>query len=182
MACRAVVEAVRAWHKSGAPSLGELLDSIEPLWTALIAPSTAHDSAATCLFALAHARGQLHIAAVGDGLAVLRTKKGIEWVSGDRGAAFANETDALGNTASWTSRSLPRATGDVVVLATDGVADDLLPERFDGFVQWLMDEFSVLSPSQRWRALQRELINWPTPHHTDDKTLAVLVQRDGALA
>ena len=50
------------------------------------------------------------------------------------------------------------------------------------FVQWLMDDFAGLAPGQRWRAVQRELKHWPTPHHTDDKTLVVLVQRGAVLA
>jgi len=182
MACRAVLDAVRSWHKAGARDLDELLVRIEPVWCSLIAPSTARDCAATCLFALAHAYGQVHVAAIGDGLALLRTKRGLEWIVGPRSGGFANETAALGHSASWTSRSFPRAGGEVVVLATDGVADDLLPERIDGFVQWLMDDFAGMAPSQRWRALQRELKDWPTPHHTDDKTLVVLTQREAVLA
>ncbi|RKG56898.1 protein phosphatase 2C domain-containing protein [Corallococcus sp. AB011P] len=182
MACRAVLKAVRAWHKAGAHGLDELLVRIEPLWCSLIAPSIARDCAATCLFALAHVHGQVHVAAIGDGLALLRTQRGMEWVVGPRASGFANETDALGHSASWASRSFPRAGGDVVVLATDGVADDLLPERMNGFVQWLMDDFAGMAPSNRWRALQRELKDWPTPHHTDDKTLVVLAQREAVLA
>jgi serine/threonine protein phosphatase PrpC len=182
MACRAVLDAVRAWHKAGARGLDELLGRIEPRWGSLIAPSTARDCAATCLFALAHVHGQVHVAAIGDGLALLRTHRGLEWVVGPRAGGFANETDALGHSVSWTSRSFPRAGGDVVVLATDGVADDLLPERIDDFVQWLMNDFAGMAPSQRWRALQRELKAWPTPHHTDDKTLVVLAQREAVLA
>lgn len=181
MACRAVLDAVRAWHKAGAHCLDDLLGRIEPLWCSLIAPAIARDCAATCLFALAHVRGQVHVAAIGDGVALLRTRRGLEWVVGPRAAGFANETDALGHSAPWTSRSFPRAGGDVVVLATDGVADDLLPERIDGFVQWLMDDFAGMAPSERWRALQRELKEWPTPHHTDDKTLVVLAQREAVL-
>jgi serine/threonine protein phosphatase PrpC len=182
MACRAVLDAVRAWHKAGACSLDELLSGIEPRWCSLIAPSTARDCAATCLFALAHVRGQVYVAAIGDGIALLRTQRGLEWVVGPRSAGFANETDSLGHSASWTSRTFPREGGDVVLLATDGVADDLLPERIDGFLQWLMDDFAGMVPAQRWRALQRELQDWPTPHHTDDKTLAVLAQREAVLA
>lgn len=182
MACRAVLDAVRAWHKAGARGLEELLGRIEPLWCSLIAPSTTRDCAATCLFALAHVRGQVHLAAIGDGMALLRSRHGLEWVVGPRAGRFANETDALGNSASWTSRSFPRAGGDVVVLATDGVADDLLPERIESFVQWLMDDFACMAPSRRWRALQQELMDWPTPHHTDDKTLVVLAQRETVVA
>jgi hypothetical protein len=182
MACRAVVETVRAWHKAGANGLEALLVQIEPHWLALIAPSSARDCAATCLFALAHSCGQVHVAAIGDGLALIRTPRGLEWIVGPRAGGFANETHALGYSASWTSRSFPRVGGGVVVLATDGVADDLLPEHIDGFVQWLIDDFSGMVPTQRWRALQRELKDWPTPHHTDDKTLVVLAQREAVLA
>ena len=182
MACRAVHGAVRAWHRAGGHGLGELLDRIEPLWSSLIAPSTAHDCAATCLFALAHVHGHVHVAAIGDGLALLRTQRGLEWVVGPRADGFANETDALGYAASWTSRSFPREEEAVVVLATDGVADDLIPERVDGFVQWLMDNFAGMAPSRRWRALQQELKHWPTPHHTDDKTVVVLAHQEAVFA
>lgn len=182
MACRAVLDAVRAWHKAGARELDELLVRIEPAWCALIAPASVRECAATCLFALAHAYGQLHVAGIGDGLALVRSRPGLEWVVGPRSGGFANETAALGHSASWTSRSFPRARGQVVVLATDGVADDLLPERVDGFVQWLMDDIAGMAPSQRWRALHRELKDWPTPHHTDDKTLVVLKQREAVPA
>lgn len=181
MACRAVLDAVREWHKEGARTLDDLLGRIEPLWLALIAPSAARDCASTCLFALSHRHGKLHVAAIGDGLALLRTRSGLEWVVGPRAGGFVNETDALGHAAQWTSRTFPRAGGDVVVLATDGVADDLLPERMESFVQWLMDDFASMPPTQRWRALQRELKDWPTPHHTDDKTLAVLAQPEAVL-
>jgi serine/threonine protein phosphatase PrpC len=182
MACRAVLDAVRAWHKAGASSVEGLLAQIEPLWLGLIAPSSARDCAATCLFALAHSHGQVHIAAIGDGLALLRSARGLEWVVGPRAGGFVNETDALGSAASWTTRSFPREAGSVVLLATDGVADDLIPERIEGFVQWLMDDFAGMAPAQRWRALQRELKDWPTPHHTDDKTLVVLAQREAVLS
>ena len=178
MACRAVLAAVRSWHNAGGSNLADLLIRIEPEWLSLISPSRTHDCAATCLFALSHARGQIHVGAIGDGLALLRSERGVEWIVGPRSDGFGNETVALGYSATWMSRTVSSARGDVVVLATDGIADDLLPERVDGFVQWLMDSFSGLLPQKRWRALQSELENWPTPHHLDDKTLVVLFQRE----
>lgn len=179
MACRAVLTAVRAWHKAGEDELDELLGRIQPLWLRLIAPSRADDCAATCLFALSDSDGKVHMAAIGDGLALLRKADGLEWVVGPRTDGFSNETDALGLTSSWTLRSFTFKGGDVAVLATDGVADDLLPHRIGDFVQWLMDDFAPLPPAPRWRALQRELKNWPTPLHSDDKTLVVLALREG---
>ena len=65
-----------------------------------------------------------------------------------------------------------------MVLATDGVADDLAPERLDEFTDWLANDIGRLSPpTARWRRLCRELRAWPVPHHLDDKTVAVLVER-----
>ncbi len=117
MACRAVLDAVRAWHKAGAGGLDGLLVQIEPLWLGLIAPATAWDCASTCLFALAHAHGQVHVAAVGDGLALLRNRSGLKWIAGPRVGGFASETDALGHSALWASRSFPalrRMSGRVI--------------------------------------------------------------------
>ena len=65
----------------------------------------------------------------GDGLALLRTQRGLEWVVGPRAAGFANETDALGHSASWTSRTFPREGGAVVLLATDGVEGLMVRNR-----------------------------------------------------
>lgn len=61
-----------------------------------------------------------------------------------------------------------------LLLATDGVADDLLPEGRVGFLEFLVSRFGALPPRERARALARELRSWPTPHHRDDKTVAVL--------
>ena len=179
MACRAVLDAVRAWHRAGNGAVADLLQRIEPLWIERIAPSIARDCAATCLFALAHSRGDVHVAAIGDGMALLRTNDGqLEWVVGPRASGFSNETDALGRVSAWKHRSFPRAVGEVVVLASDGVSDDLLSDRIGDFVVWLIDEFSTLPAQRRCRALRRELTEWPTPGHSDDKTLAVLAQRE----
>lgn len=182
MACRAVHDAVRSWHNARTETVEDLVRRIEPIWLQRIAPSAARDCAATCLFALAHASGHVHVAGIGDGMALLRTRDGLlEWVVGPRTSGFANETEALGQSAPWACRSFAHADGSVVLLASDGVADDLLVDRIDGFLTWLMDEFATLSPSRRWRMLRRELTAWPTPGHTDDKTLVVLAQRKAVL-
>lgn len=179
VACRAVLRAVRAWHRAGGLSVDDLLERVETLWLAGIAPSTARNCAATCVFALAHGPSQLHVAALGDGMALVRREgAAVEWILGPRAAGFSNETAALGQSSEWIHRSFPLATVDVAVLATDGVADDLLPESIDAFVGWLLGEFAPLAPDRRGRALQRELREWPTPNHTDDKTLVVLVRQE----
>jgi len=67
------------------------------------------------------------------------------------------------------------APGDrTVILCTDGVADDLLSDKHRDFAEWVEDELVPLPASTRWRSLATELRTWPTPHHIDDKTLAVI--------
>lgn len=175
MACRAVLRSVRAWQSAGAQGLGELVERIPPIWRALVAPDQPRDCAATCLFALAHPSGAIHVAGMGDGLALIHRRHGVEWVVGPRTDGFTSETEALGDHGSWTLRTTRREEGSAAVLATDGVADDLLPERVGDFVQWIRRDLAPLAPRARRRALRHELMEWPTPHHTDDKTLVVLL-------
>ena len=174
MACRAVLAAVRAWHRSRSHGIDSLLRQIESTWLQLIAPSQARDCAATCLFALAHSEGHLYVAGLGDGLAMICGPNSHELVVGRDMHGFVNETHALGESRYWAARTVPQEPGSVVILATDGVADDLIDDRLGDFARWLMNKFASLAPVRRWQALRKELINWPIPHHLDDKTLAVL--------
>ena len=34
--------------------------------------------------------------------------------------------------------------------------------------------YCPLAPAERWRRVAKDLRNWPTPYHRDDKTLAFL--------
>ncbi len=99
-------------------------------------------------------------------------------VVGSRGDGFSNETSGLGASRTpraWKLEELPPTDQDrMAVLATDGVSDDLIPEKLDGLCDWLADSFQSLPPAARWRALAAELRAWPTPGHLDDKTLAVV--------
>ena len=99
-------------------------------------------------------------------------------VIGNRREGFSNETTGLGVSSglrAWQIVELPPTRQDrMAVLATDGISDDLIPEKLDGFCEWLAEAFHGLSGAERSRALARELRAWPTPGHLDDKTLAVL--------
>ncbi len=53
-------------------------------------------------------------------------------------------------------------------------ADDLLPERRAALLEWLDTEVGSRPPNLRWRDVRALLRDWPTPGHTDDKTLAVV--------
>lgn len=183
MVCRAVCETVREYQGANiAPS--RLFAQIESAWRRLVAPRDPRDSAATCLFAWMRPHGRLLVAGIGDGLAVvIRTMRKAQWVVGPRLHGFSNETAALGMAVAcdqWQFWSCHCASDVAVVLASDGVSDDIHPARADDFVEWLVAQTALRSPRTRSQALRRHLHKWPTPNHLDDKTLAVmLARRDG---
>lgn len=181
-ACVATLRAVREWHKNGTGSLDDLVGRIEPLWLEEIAPFDRSDCAATCLLALAHHDGRAYVAALGDGMAAVRTCGAIERVEHPRASGFSNETQSLGSGGVWAKRCFECSEIDIAVLASDGVSDDLRPDRLADFVAWLKDEIAAFSPVARWRSLRRELNEWPTPRHLDDKTIAVLAWPNGGTA
>ena len=178
-ACAAAREAVLRWAEAHEAPVSYLVHLIEVLWRLRIHPSEPKDAATTCLLALARASGQWVVGGVGDGLAVVRTgdAPATQYI-GDRNGGFGNETLALGlsrGSKAWNLSVLPPTKAErIAVLATDGVADDLLPEKLEAFCDWLIDDFQALAPGPRWRRLQSELLGWPTPKHLDDKTIAVL--------
>jgi hypothetical protein len=51
---------------------------------------------------------------------------------------------------------------------------DLVPDKIDGFCNWIVEDFQNLDPAVRWRRIAAELRGWPTHKHLDDKTIAVL--------
>jgi hypothetical protein len=179
MACLAVRDAVRHWAAAEGAPPGHLVRLVELLWRLRIAPSPPEECSATCLFALVRPAGELLVAGIGDGMVAVRVEgQATQWVLGQRGQGFSNQTAALGasrTVEAWSVRTFDtRARPVAVVAATDGVSDDLLEDRLEGFVSWLLETFTPLEAERRWRELSRQLRAWPTHNHLDDKTLAML--------
>lgn len=178
MACMAVKEAVSRWSKVQRAPISYLTYLIEILWRLRLHPVDPASAATTCLFALASPSGTWLVGGVGDGLALVRSNLEMQIIIGDRGNGFCNEASGLGASKgqkAWSIAELaPTNQERIAVLATDGISDDLRPERLNDFCNWLIDSFERLSPRQRWHGLASELRAWPTPGHLDDKTLAVL--------
>lgn len=182
-ACEAAREAVIRWSRVENAPVSYLLHLLEVLWRLRIHPHQADKSCTTCLVALARRTGEWILAGLGDGLILSRTGgEPVASLAGDRGEGFGNTTSALGASAglkSWKVVELPATNKSrVVILATDGVGDDLIPEKYDAFCDWLCNEVRPLEAQVRWRTLMSELHSWPTPKHLDDKSLAVLYAKE----
>lgn len=106
----------------------------------------------------------------------LRAPDGQVQVLGTQRSGFGNETTGLGiarSTSEWHFLQLPAlAPGTTVLLASDGVAEDLHPERLGDLIRHLVEDYGALQHARA--ALARALRQWPTRGHVDDKTLVVL--------
>ena len=153
------------------------------LWRLELAPRAPPECASTCIFAFRNPAAICCSRALETDSPSSAGSTEAWRPSGRRDPdAFGNETLALGaphRIDDWWIASEAPSPGRVWVLATDGVADDLDPERLGAFVDWLSADVGRLAPSARWRRLCRELRDWPVPHHLDDKTIVVLAENAG---
>ena len=176
-ACRAVVMAAWDWENM-ANDVDALLERIHLNWLACIKPFDPRKSAATCLFSFRPANGRIILGMLGDGLiAVLKTDGTVKELTEDKDGSFSNQTDALSENTKpkqWRTASVAQEECLAVLLCTDGVADDLLPERRDAFVRHIYEQGQKLAPATVARELRKMLEDWPVPKHSDDKTLVCL--------
>ena len=175
-ACLAVESAARACRHADGFDWSSLPARIYAAWLSLVAPLTPGDCATTCLFAIRPGDGFIHLGLLRDGLAaVVRTDGAIALWSEDKSQGFSNLTAALSGRASaqdWRQLAVPEGECAAVLLCTDGVADDLADT--DGFVQGFIGAYRPLAAVSANRHARAMLENWPTPRHSDDKTIACL--------
>lgn len=159
-------------------------DAIQEFYRAWLTALPSNDPssmATTILAASVREDGRCSVVQLGDGLVLYRSRGVLGVLTGDR-AGFTNETAALGVTRSfgaWHHTSFvlsePR---DGVMLMTDGLADDLVPERLDGFFDRLIGVAAKRTRRNVKRWLSHQLRAWPTPLHADDKTVGLIFRAD----
>ena len=179
-ACEAAVRVVSDWARGGGFDPHRLPLLIESEWRSQLGDLDPGDCAATCLFVHWPTSGRVTTGSIGDGLVVLQTEDGTLHTHAPREAdAFANMTASLGpGPGAWEIRqTAAECCIRRVLLATDGVSDDLDPGALARFLEWLQSEASSLLPWRRRRRLAAHLQNWPTPSHSDDKTVVLLWTR-----
>ena len=128
----------------------------------------------TCLWAWINERGQVQAAQAGDGLLLIRSK-GVFSVITPQRDGFGNQTQTLAKAeeGDWsTIECTLTMAGDGVLLMTDGISDDLLPEHLEAFFETVYQKLKNSNKRHCKRWLTKELIDWSTPKHGDDKSIA----------
>lgn len=153
----------------------DLIRLLEVSWRLRLESLPAESAATTCLLYAEDRHGRAAMAQLGDGLLVRKNGDGVIVVHPSRASGLGC-TDALGtphNLSDWSfAMGASLAPGEGVLLATDGVSEDLEPARLAELAAWVIDDLG--SRPHPNRALASELRNWPVPHHQDDKTILVM--------
>lgn len=175
-ACLATRRVIRSGHSLEEPK--QLMGDIYRSWLASLSipPSSA---ASTYLTAITDSKGRVVLAQLGDGLVLYRSNRSFGILTPER-KGFSDQTNGLGFSRSWvdwqSSTIMLQAPGDGVMLMTDGISDDLNQEDLEKFFQKMQKEFSRRSSRNAKRWISRQLEQWPTPGHSDDKTIAMIWQ------
>ncbi|MNF73716.1 hypothetical protein D3C84_557260 [compost metagenome] len=138
----------------------------------------AHET--TLLWAKLDASGRGVVGQVGDGLMLVRSQ-GVFRVLTGRREGFYNQTSTLAqaNSQDCCSAEIDLSRpGDGVLLMTDGISDDLIPEQFEPFFDAIYQRHLRCSRRRMRQWLTRELNGWSTPRHGDDKSIAGIFRTD----
>jgi serine/threonine protein phosphatase PrpC len=129
---------------------------------------------ATCLWAHVSPMGCGKAAQVGDGLLLVKDNGVLQIVTPPRDG-FGNQTQTLAQAKAtdWTTTEFHLSRpGDGVLLMTDGISDDLIPDQLEGFFDAVYQQLRRSNKRRCKRWLSKELEDWSTPKHGDDKSIA----------
>ncbi|MDR0551185.1 MAG: protein phosphatase 2C domain-containing protein [Spirochaetaceae bacterium] len=175
-ACLAAASAVHACRDMAEMEYTFPFDRIKKNWLSLIAPLDSHDCSATCLLVFRLADGIIRTGMIGDGLiAILKTDGAVLSLTENKTSGFSNVTSALSKNSTdkeWRFLDIQENICRAVVICTDGVSDDL--EDADGFIREFVEHSADLACVSAARNTRNMLENWPTPGHSDDKTIVCL--------
>ncbi len=146
---------------------------IEVLWRLKLGRTPHEEACTTCLVGALRPDGTGVALQLGDGLLGVRDRAGEFHAVTPERQGFATTTVALGTPhglRDWAVAPLPRpAPGTILLLASDGIADDVAPEKRSALAGWVVSEAEGSRHPRR--KLAQALRAWPTPKHQDDKTI-----------
>jgi serine/threonine protein phosphatase PrpC len=135
-----------------------------------------NDAVTTVLIAWGNHQGRFRFFQLGDGV-ICTTKTNYTSASMDE---FSNVTTGLGLSKKYDDWAVGHgklsAQDKVILLMTDGISEDIT-EHCE-FTAALTIYSSNKSPRRVKKHLKNMFVSWPTPFHTDDKSLAMVILDD----
>ena len=172
-----VEKAVNQWRKLEKKGDKVLIKLIHFYWNLLIGDSSfdKKDCLTTCLFAYIDKIGKrIILGQLGDGLLLFKSNEKTVFV---KSLDDYNYTKSLGSSKSYSDWNIKNIDYDInnfiVLVATDGISEDLVENREGEFAESLVQELLKHKKNKRNNYLKQLLANWPTKFHTDDKTICI---------
>ncbi len=177
-ACAAAMEAFRLARRIGDSPSWHTIAVLRAVWHQLVAHWGAEHCGSTCLACFVDPHGAVFAAQAGDGIVAVRHADGNLNILPRKDKSFQNSTETLSSQGAkdWSILSVTLSPGDAVFMATDGIADDLEPQRIGDFIAHLLADYLPLPTPVRAARIRNALKQWPTRHHRDDKTFVLLVR------
>ena len=151
-----------------------LITTIRDGWLNALGDIDPNDAATTCLICWGNSIGEVRYFQLGDGRIIAPEMEYSERVS------FTNETTGLGvshTLDAWTEGAVTLARGQGIVMMTDGISEDLEEGSEQAMLKSLLRLAKYQGPRRAKKSIVRELNDWPTPSHLDDKTISIIVRR-----
>lgn len=176
-ACKVAHDCAHVWSRAAQAVPEDFMALFALMWKMWLGDRDARPFGATLLFAVVREDGTAHVFQLGDGLVGWLLEDGTFHRLRDRDSGFGNLTCGVadaGESTAWRDASIKAVPQwRAIVLATDGVADDLREDALPSFLGLLAAE-AISNGAGKTRAwLRSEFKNWPTPNHLDDKTLTI---------
>jgi serine/threonine protein phosphatase PrpC len=172
---RAVCEAASIWSRRPAAPVRHFVRLIHALWEMRVAPHAPAECGTTCLFTILLKNGRLICGQLGDGLIAYATPGAFHIVR-VKDDAFTNISQSMHSVTrfdEWTCVDVDLGSEPVsILMATDGVSEDLVPETRHQFLEHLK-AMVLAQPTLRQRnsAIRQALLDWPAKYSNDDKTV-----------
>jgi len=177
---RAVVQAVHeafCAYIRGDISRAEITRSITKHYILKLKKRYRSAASTTCIFA-AHIAGQgLYLGQIGDGM-ICGSIDGQPFLLRGGSDSFTNIVVPLSPmrpSPVWNTKFIPEGclASIRLMLATDGVSEDVLPGREADLTEYLVDRVNAGRACERQKKLLDILENWATPKSLDDKTIVL---------
>lgn len=185
--CRVIKREIRRRFAHNNFSPYETIACIQNKFLKRLWPFSLKNADTTCLFSVVSAKS-IFLFQVGDGMAAVRDE-GITYADNTE-KDFANETYSFGKSgrSNWRIKIIPKEEKNYkILLCTDGVADDLVPDMVPEFIDGIGAELLTqdhdnkvqMFEAIRIKKINRKrlddlLVNWPNKFGTDDKTIVVI--------
>ena len=181
-ACNAVVKASKIYLKHQSSSLENLLRLVHSIWLMELDAYKPQICSATCLFVLI-TKDKCIAAQLGDGaiIALANNETDSFIMDDEKEDSFSNITKSLYsnfNFKHWKIKEIDITKYKAFILLTDGISDDIIKENQLNFANELITSYKEYSHSKAINEIKNWMINWPVPHHSDDKTIACLYKKD----